>query len=131
TAPREDHPYVETATFSGPDGEWPGTKWRVPRVERSFERLDRSQHQESQEALPDGLLRPLPPQAELPRPLSPSGAGTIVDEDEGGLLVTSPLFGEKEHSDRSLEKGRLIHRMLQALPDIPLAERPDAAKRYA
>ncbi|EJZ20766.1 double-strand break repair helicase AddA [Rhizobium sp. Pop5] len=131
TALREDHPYVEAATFSGPDGEWPGTRWRVPRVERSFERLDRSQHHESQEALPDGLLRPLPPQAELPRPLSPSGAGTIVDEDEGGLLITSPLFAEKERSDRSLEKGRLIHRMLQALPDIPPAERPDAAKRYA
>ncbi|MFS8148473.1 double-strand break repair helicase AddA [Rhizobium sp. BR 249] len=130
TALREDHPYVEAAAFSGPDGEWQGTRWRVPRVDRSFERLDRSQHHESQEALPDGLLRPLPPQAELPRPLSPSGAGTIVDEDEGGLLITSPLFGEKERSDRSLEKGRLIHRMLQALPDIPAGERPDAAQRY-
>ncbi|OWV73496.1 ATP-dependent DNA helicase [Rhizobium sp. R339] len=127
----EDHPYVENAAFSGPDGEWQGTRWRVPRVELSFERLDRSHHRESEEALPEGLLRPLPPQAELPRPLSPSGAGTIVDEDEGGLLVTSPLFSEKARSDRSLEKGRLIHRMLQALPDILPAERPDAAERYA
>jgi ATP-dependent helicase/nuclease subunit A len=131
TALHEDHPYVEAATFSGPDGEWQGTRWRVPRVERSFERLDHSQERKSEEALPDGLLRPLPPQAELPRPLSPSGAGTIIDEDEGGLLVTSPLFSERERSDRSLEKGRLIHRMLQALPDIPLDERPDAASRYA
>ncbi|ANP91077.1 hypothetical protein BA011_34960 (plasmid) [Rhizobium leguminosarum] len=57
--------------------------------------------------------------------------GTIIDEDEGGLLVVSPLFGEKERGDRSLEKGRLIHRMLQALPEIPLGERPDAASRYA
>ncbi|OWV71273.1 ATP-dependent DNA helicase [Rhizobium sp. R634] len=127
----ENHPYVENATFAGPDGEWQGTRWRVPRVELSFERLDRSQHHESEEALPEGLLRPLPPQAELPRPLSPSGAGTIVDEDEGGLLVTSPLFGETARSDRSLEKGRLIHRMLQALPDILPSERPDAAERYA
>lgn len=131
TALHDDHPHVEATTFSGSDGEWPGIKWRVPRVERSFERIDRSQERGSEETLPDGLLRPLPPQAELPRPLSPSGAGTIIDEDEGGLLVVSPLFGEKKHSDRSLEKGRLIHRMLQALPEIPLAERPDAASRYA
>ncbi|WP_434711725.1 double-strand break repair helicase AddA [Rhizobium sp. YTUHZ045] len=127
----EGHPHVEAATFSGPDGEWPGIRWRVPRVERRFERIDRHEARDSQEALPEGLLRPLPPQAELPRPLSPSGAGTIVDEDEGSLFVASPLFGEKERSDRSLEKGRLIHRMLQALPDIPPVKRPDAASRYA
>ncbi|ARM86396.1 double-strand break repair helicase AddA type protein [Rhizobium sp. CIAT894] len=127
----DDHPHVETTTFSGPDGEWPGIKWRVPRVERSFERADRTRERDSEETLPDGLLRPLPPQAELPRPLSPSGAGTIIDEDDGGLLIASPLFGEKERSDRSLEKGRLIHRMLQALPDIPPGERRDAASRYA
>jgi ATP-dependent helicase/nuclease subunit A len=131
TALHDDHPHVEATTFSGPDGEWPGIKWRVPRVERSFERTDRNEERDSEATLPDGLLRPLPPQAELPRPLSPSGAGTIVDEDEGSLLVISPLFGEKERSDRSLEKGRLIHRMLQALPEIPLGERPDAASRYA
>jgi ATP-dependent helicase/nuclease subunit A len=45
--------------------------------------------------------------------------------------VTSPLFGDPESSDRSLEKGRLIHRMLQALPDIAAEERAEAAKRYA
>ncbi|MBX4958493.1 double-strand break repair helicase AddA [Rhizobium lentis] len=131
TALGEGHPHVETATFSGPDGEWPGIRWRVPRVERSFERIDRDEARDSHEALPEGLLRPLPPQAELPRPLSPSGAGTIVDEDEGSLFVASPLFGGKERSDRSLEKGRLIHRMLQALPEIPPAGRADAAHRYA
>ncbi|MBX5013297.1 double-strand break repair helicase AddA [Rhizobium lentis] len=131
TALGEGHPHVEAATFSGPDGEWPGIRWRVPRVERSFERIDRDEARDSHEALPEGLLRPLPPQAELPRPLSPSGAGTIVDEDEGSLFVASPLFGGKERSDRSLEKGRLIHRMLQALPEIPPAGRADAAHRYA
>ncbi|MDF0697381.1 double-strand break repair helicase AddA [Rhizobium sp. MC63] len=130
TALSEGHPHVEAASFSDPDGEWPGIRWRVPRVERSFERINRSEARDDEISLPEGLLRPLPPQTELPRPLSPSGAGTIIDEDEGGLVVASPLFSEKQRSDRSLEKGRLLHRMLQALPDIPPEERPGAAQRY-
>ncbi|AIC25209.1 double-strand break repair helicase AddA type protein [Rhizobium etli bv. mimosae str. IE4771] len=130
TALSEGHPHVEAASFSDPDGEWQGIRWRVPRVERSFERIIRSEARDDEISLPEGLLRPLPPQAELPRPLSPSGAGTIIDEDEGGLVVASPLFSEKQRSDRSLEKGRLLHRMLQALPDIPPEERPGAAQRY-
>ncbi|MBB3660457.1 ATP-dependent helicase/nuclease subunit A [Rhizobium sp. BK650] len=127
----EDHPHVQKARFSGPDGEWEGVRWRVPQVERSFERLDRAQEQASVETVPPVLFQPLPPQKQLPRPLSPSGAGTIIDEEADDLLVVSPLFGNRESNDRSLEKGRLIHRMLQALPDIPAEERIKAAKRYA
>ncbi|EJJ30840.1 double-strand break repair helicase AddA [Rhizobium sp. CF142] len=131
TALDAEHPHVENATFAGPDGEWEGMRWRVPQVERSFERMDRAPEQATVETVPPDLFRPLPPQKQLPRPLSPSGAGTIIDEEADDLLVTSPLFGDQEGSDRSLEKGRLIHRMLQALPDIPAEERTDAAKRYA
>ncbi len=82
-------------------------------------------------ALPAGLGRPLPPQRNLPRPLSPSGAGTIIDDEADNLLVASPLFSEKTKSDRSLERGRFIHRMLQTLPEIAPADRADAARRYA
>jgi len=131
TALSEEHPHVQKASFSGPDGEWEGVRWRVPQVERSFERMDRNPGQASGETVPPDLFRPLPPQKQLPRPLSPSGAGTIIDEEADNLLVTSPLFGDLESSDRSLEKGRLIHRMLQALPDIPVEKRTEAAKRYA
>ncbi len=127
----EEHPHVQKTTFSGPDGEWEGMRWRVPQVERSFDKLDRAREQLSIDALPPDLFRALPPQQQLPRPLSPSGAGTIIDEEADDLLVTSPLFADAESSDRSLEKGRLIHRMLQSLPDIPIAERAEAARRYA
>lgn len=129
-AMQEDHPHVTTATFSGPDGEWQGVRWRVPQVERSFERATRIEEQRDQATLPAGLNRPLPPQRHLPRPLSPSGAGTIIDEAADDLLVVSPLFGNRGRTDRSLEKGRFVHRMLQALPDIAPAERADAARRY-
>ncbi len=127
----EEHPHVQKTTFSAPDGEWDGMRWRVPQVERSFERMDQAPKQVTIETVPPNLFHPLPPQKQLPRPLSPSGAGTIIDEDADDLLVTSPLFSDPESNDRSLEKGRLIHRMLQALPDIPAEERAEAAKRYA
>ena len=82
-------------------------------------------------ALPAALSRPLPAPRHLPRPLSPSGAGTIIDDEAGNLLVASKLFGDKGASDRAIEKGRLVHRMLQMLPDIPPQERSAAAQRYA
>jgi ATP-dependent helicase/nuclease subunit A len=127
----EDHPLVERATFSGPDGEWSGVKWRMPHVVRSFERMERSKEAGIGETLPASLFKPLPPHAPLPRPLSPSGAGTIIDDGADDLLVTSPLFGKQGTANRSLEKGRLVHRMLQALPDIAPPERAAAAWRYA
>jgi ATP-dependent helicase/nuclease subunit A len=127
----ESHPHVSTATFAGPDGEWQAFKWRVPTIERRFERADAVEQAAKREPLPVDLDKPLPPQQQLPRPLSPSGAGTIIDEDADNLLVTSPLFSNKPKSDRALQKGRLLHRMLQVLPDMPASEQADAARRYA
>ncbi|KQV72942.1 double-strand break repair helicase AddA [Rhizobium sp. Root1220] len=124
------HPHVSVAAFSGPDGDWQGIKWRVPRIDRSFERAERAESTAIRQALPIDLNRPLPPQKQLPRPLSPSGAGTIIDEEADDLLVVSPLFGAQPKSDRALQKGRLLHRMLQILPEIAHEERADAANRY-
>jgi ATP-dependent helicase/nuclease subunit A len=126
----DSHPHVSAATFSGPDDSWAGIKWRVPRVERSFERLGRIEQTARQESIPPSLDRPLPPRKQLPRPLSPSGVGTIVDDGADDLLIASPLFVEKGKPDRSLQKGRLLHRMLQTLPDVPRGEQADAAVRY-
>ncbi|MHC2299784.1 double-strand break repair helicase AddA [Rhizobium mongolense] len=131
SAMEDSHPHVTPATFNGPDREWQGVKWRVPQAGRTFERSEKLEDRNEREALPSSILRPLPQQRQLPRPLSPSGAGTIIDEEADDLLINSPLFAEKNRSDRSLEKGRLIHRMLQTLPDIAPAERAEAAARYA
>jgi len=130
TAMTDSHPHVSAATFSGPDGTWAGIEWRVPRIERSFERLVRTEQTARPENIPPSLEKPLPPRRQLPRPLSPSGVGTIVDDGADDLLVTSPLFDEKGKPDRSLQKGRLLHRLLQTLPDLPRGEQADAAARY-
>ncbi len=120
------------AKFSGPDGSWTGLSWRLGgTLDRQIPKEEPKQATETQISLPQALGQPLPPQKMLPRPLSPSGAGTMIDDDANDALVTSPLFGEAANPDRALQRGRMTHRMLQMLPDFPPAERREAAQRYA
>ncbi len=117
-------------TFAGPDGEWHGLIWRLPSRERVFPKLNELAREKRDEPLPVALSRALPASRKLPRPLSPSGAGVIIDDSEGDLEVTSPLFGEKRNAGLALQRGRLVHRMLQLLPEYPPPERDVAARRY-
>lgn len=70
---------------------------------------------------PGWLRQPAPPEPAPPRPLSPSQPSR---PDPAPLSPTAP--------DRlaGLVRGRLIHRMLQTLPDLPDAERAPAAARF-
>ncbi len=119
--------------FTADREEWQGLIWRKSEARRTFApaRLPDTREEETH-ALPEGLLTPLPALPSLPRPLSPSGAGTIIDDGADDLAVRSPLFETKaDVSSLALQRGRLIHRMLQALPDFAEAEQEDAARRYA
>jgi ATP-dependent helicase/nuclease subunit A len=127
-----DEDRCTAAEFSGPDGSWTGLSWRLTgAVNREIPKEIPRQETETGTALPDALSQQLPPQKMLPRPLSPSGAGTMIDDEANDALVTSPLFGEAASPDRALQRGRMTHRMLQMLPDFPQAERRAAAERYA
>ncbi len=56
----------------------------------------------------------------------------MIDDDADDLIVTSPLFGEEpQGAGLALQKGKLVHRMLQMLTDFPETERVSAARRYA
>ncbi|WP_341909889.1 double-strand break repair helicase AddA [Ferrovibrio terrae] len=72
-------------------------------------------------AAPTWLQAPPPPEPIPPRPLSPSQPSR---PDPAPLSPTTP--------DRlaGLARGRLIHRLLQTLPDLPEAERETAARRF-
>lgn len=121
------------AEFSAGGESWSGKIWR------SSNRVEASDIAKAAEAvvpgeikLPESLFKPLPPTPFIPRPLSPSGAGIIVDTDDDITPESSPLFGESgKFSSLALQRGRLVHRMLQNLPELPEAEREEAAKRYA
>lgn len=137
------HPMIRTAlagnesrcrphTFTLRDGtSWEGLIWRSSPARDVQAEEPAATSDDKPIVLPAELFKPLPPQVTLPRPLSPSGAGAMIDDELEETLVSSPLFGTKR-ADNSLvlERGRLIHRMLQILPRFPADERAPAAKRY-
>jgi ATP-dependent helicase/nuclease subunit A len=73
---------------------------------------------------PAWLRQPAPAQVPRSAPLSPSSA---FDEE---ILQIAPSAGSAADRQKALERGRLVHRLMQALPDIPPEHRQDAAERY-
>ena len=78
----------------------------------------------SRRELPLWLRQPAP--AEPPRraPLSPSSA---FDEETSQI---TPLAASAKDRRKALARGRIVHRLMQSLPDIPTERRKDAAERY-
>jgi ATP-dependent helicase/nuclease subunit A len=75
-------------------------------------------------ALPLWLRQAAPALAPFAAPLSPSMA---FDEDVG--RVAHPAISAVDRH-RALARGRIVHRLMQSLPDIPPEHRPAAAERY-
>jgi ATP-dependent helicase/nuclease subunit A len=75
-------------------------------------------------ALPTWLREPAPAQPPLPVRLSPS----LALDDE--IARSAPAGGSAIDRQKALARGRLVHRLLQSLPDIPAERRKDAAERY-
>lgn len=73
--------------------------------------------------LPDWATRQPAPEPTPPKPLSPSK----LVEDEAEPAMLSPL--QTGGRDR-FKRGRLIHRLLQSLPDVALDRREAAARRF-
>ncbi|RUU56963.1 double-strand break repair helicase AddA, partial [Mesorhizobium sp. M2C.T.Ca.TU.009.01.2.1] len=81
--------------------------------------------------LPDTLFQPLPPYEELPRPLSPSGASTLIEEAKATAPDTrSPVLDAESEPGFAVVRGLALHKLLQMLPGIAEEERRDAAERY-
>ena len=52
----------------------------------------------------------------------------MIDDDADDLIVTSPLFGDTESVGLALQKGKLVHRMLQMLTEFAETERGGGGK---
>lgn len=72
-------------------------------------------------AMPDWLVRP----AETPAPPMRLAAPSRLTEDRSAVIAP---FGPDRRA--ALRRGRLIHGLLQTLPDIPIADRDTVAHRY-
>jgi ATP-dependent helicase/nuclease subunit A len=80
--------------------------------------------------LPDWLLRPVETPKRMPR-LQPSRVFEAMEMKEG--IETTPglsvLEARRQPEAWPLERGRLLHRLLETLPDLPAEERGPAARR--
>lgn len=84
---------------------------------------------EAPEPLPAALLQPLPPAPAVPKPLSPSSAGLLIEGDREIVpSPVSPVLGPAQQPGFALERGTAIHKLLQYLPEFPV-ERPEAVTR--
>lgn len=85
-------------------------------------------------SLPEYFKSRMAPEAELPKPLTPSGAALDIDNDAPPVhtqLVISPVLGEKpEDSSFAIERGNIIHRLLQYLPQCDEKDRKMLARAY-
>jgi ATP-dependent helicase/nuclease subunit A len=70
------------------------------------------------------LHEPAPAQAPRLEPLSPSSA---FEEQIGRIASPAGTTNERR---KALERGRIVHRLMQSLPDILPERRPEAAERY-
>jgi ATP-dependent helicase/nuclease subunit A len=83
-----------------------------------------------QAAAGNGLRRaapPLPGWARRPAPAEPSPPDRLIPSQPQATPSLAAPFGGKE--SRARQRGGLIHRLLQILPDLPAAERATVAAR--
>ncbi|WP_279089235.1 double-strand break repair helicase AddA [Bartonella apis] len=84
--------------------------------------------------LPSYFHKRMEPETDLPKPLTPSGASLDIDENAPAtknIVTISPVLGEKPaNSSFAIERGTLIHRLLQYLPQVREEDRQRLARAY-
>jgi ATP-dependent helicase/nuclease subunit A len=104
---------------------WEGRALRLASEQLEVpERQPEAPEAASDPGLPDWARRPPPAEPHPPRPLAPSQP----EPEEGEPPVLAPIGAEEQ---RRFRRGRLIHRLLQVLPELPPARRRAAAARLA
>jgi len=78
---------------------------------------------------PAWLSHRLPPEPALPRPLAPSGAVFLAAAESGDAAPSASPVLAGDDPGFAARRGQAIHRLLQLLPDLPAAERAEAASR--
>ncbi len=113
---------IDLAAVAGAEG-WSGLGWRLEAPQKSPPKADdrTAPLLAAGSALPGWVAQPTPREPSPPRPLAPSRPR------QAEPAVRSPLGADEGTGFR---RGRLIHRLLQSLPDLAPAGRQGAAQRY-
>ena len=82
------------------------------------------------EPLPDWLAQDPPPVPAMPKRLTPSAAVGFAEAEPAFAPVTALDARLDPATLTALDRGRIIHRLLQALPDQPAGQRAAIASRY-
>ena len=104
-------------------GGWAGPGWRLRQPQVALPEMAPPETELPAPAvpLPPWAADPPPPEPQPPRPLAPSRPA------EAEPPVRSPLGPDEGYR---YHRGRIVHRLLQSLPDLAPESRPEAARRY-
>jgi ATP-dependent helicase/nuclease subunit A len=104
----------DAAEQTADDGDGVVLRWRKSAAQETVLSEPAAAEAEGAEPLPGWLTRAAPSARKPTRAITPSGTGGA-----------SPVADRK-----ALDRGRIVHRLLQALPAIAPERRADAARRY-
>ena len=104
------------------DGEEKVLRYRKTAALAALAPMGEEQARPERPEFPSWLRRPAPPYAPPAAPLSPSAAF----ENEIGRAAP----GAPRNRRKALERGRIVHRLMQSLPDVPPEGRQNAVERY-
>jgi ATP-dependent helicase/nuclease subunit A len=112
---------IDLTGIAGSDG-WRGPGWRLDSPQRAVPRVEAV-------PLPTDLAAPLPGWARQPPPAEPTPTRPLTPSQprQADPAARSPLGGDE---GAGLLRGRLVHRLLQSLPELAPAARPAAARRF-
>ncbi|WP_174804269.1 double-strand break repair helicase AddA [Martelella limonii] len=117
-----------TSRMTGESGdEWQAMVFEEAIPPRRFAASAKASSAAERPGLPEALLRPFAEDVRPKPPLSPSRAGLAVEDP--APMTASPLFAKPE-INLALERGRLVHRLLQILPGFDDGDRDAACRRY-
>lgn len=81
-------------------------------------------------ALPQYLHDKMPAARLVPRPLSPSSASHIIEPEEVSGTLSPVLSQEIDGASFAIERGLVLHKLLELLPDIDKSMRESTTEQY-
>jgi len=102
---------------------WSGSGWRIEtgRPVRADAQVE--PRREAVPSLPAWAMTPAPEERAAPRPIRPS-------REDGEDQPASPPVQPHDRAGRRFRRGRLVHALLQHLPEVADPERERAARRF-